>query len=437
MSQTTTQTNKTAFLPMVICCALFFIFGFVTWANGTLIPFLKLALNLETDLQAFFVTFASYIAYFFLALPSSWILRKVGFKNGLVIGMVVLGIGSLIFIPAADNRSYGLFLTGIFIQGSAMALLQTAVNPYLSIIGPIDSAASRISIAGLCNKGAGVLVPIIFGVLFLKNSEEVTAKLNATTDLVQKNAILDELLQRVHTPYIALAVIFVLFAILIKFVHLPDVNEDGDTSIADTEPVNNSVNVKTAAKTSIFQYPHLFLGAFAIFCCVAVEVMAGDGITTYGRELNIDADILRFSTTFTLFCMLVGYVFGVFAIPRLISQQLALRICAILGVLLTIISAFTEGYVSYYAVALLGLANSLMWPAIFPLGIKGLGKFTKTGSAIMIMGIAGGALVLPIYGFLKDKLQIDFQHSFLITMLPAYLYIIYFAIKGHKSGTNG
>ncbi|SFH17062.1 sugar MFS transporter [Pedobacter insulae] len=433
MSQTTNQTNKTAFLPMVICCALFFIFGFVTWANGTLIPFLKLALNLETDLQAFFVTFASYIAYFFLALPSSWILRKVGFKNGLVIGMVVLGIGSLIFIPAADNRSYGLFLTGIFIQGSAMALLQTAVNPYLSIIGPIDSAASRISIAGLCNKGAGVIVPIIFGVLFLKNSEEVTAKLNATTDLAQKNAILDELLQRVHTPYIALAVIFVLFAILIKFVHLPDVNEDGDESVVATK-ANSSI--AKSAKTSIFQYPHLFLGAFAIFCCVAVEVMAGDGITTYGRELNIDADILRFSTTFTLFCMLVGYVFGVFAIPRLISQQLALRLCAIFGVVLTIISAFTEGYVSYYAVALLGLANSLMWPAIFPLGIKGLGKFTKTGSAIMIMGIAGGALVLPIYGFLKDKMQIDFQHSFLITMLPAYLYIIYFAIKGHKAGTN-
>ncbi|MEJ5994279.1 sugar MFS transporter [Pedobacter sp. Du54] len=424
--------NKTALLPMVICCALFFIFGFVTWANGTLIPFLKLALNLETDLQAFFVTFASYIAYFFLALPSSWILQKVGFKNGLVIGMVILGVGSLIFIPAADNRSYGLFLTGIFIQGSAMALLQTAVNPYLSIIGPIDSAASRISIAGLCNKGAGVLVPIIFGVLFLKNSQEVTAKLNATTDLAQKNAILDELLQRVHTPYIALAVIFVLFAILIKFVHLPDVNEDGDESVESTSA---SANLKSA-KTNIFQFPHLFLGAFAIFCCVAVEVMAGDGITTYGRELHINADILRFSTTFTLFCMLVGYVFGVFAIPRLISQQLALRACAIFGVLLTIVSSFSEGYVSYYSVALLGLANSLMWPAIFPLGIKGLGKFTKTGSAIMIMGIAGGALVLPIYGFLKDKLQIDFQHSFMITMLPAYLYIIYFAIKGHKAGTK-
>ena len=427
--------NRTALLPMVICCALFFIFGFVTWANGTLIPFLKLALNLETDLQAFFVTFASYIAYFFLALPSSWILHKIGFKNGLVLGMVVLGVGSLVFIPAADNRSYGLFLTGIFIQGSAMALLQTAVNPYLSIIGPIDSAAARISIAGLCNKGAGVLVPIIFGILFLKNSEEVTAKINATTDINAKNAILDELLQRVHTPYIALAVIFVLFAILIKFINLPEVNEEEEVLEEVDAKENKYADVKFAKKTSVFQYPHLFLGAFAIFCCVAVEVMAGDGIATYGRELKIAPNLVRFSTSFTLICMLVGYVVGIVTIPKIVSQQMALRICATSGVVLSIISAFSSGYVSYYAVALLGLANSLMWPAIFPLGIKGLGKFTKTGSAIMIMGIAGGALVLPIYGFLKDTLHIDFQHAFLYTMLPAYLYIIYFAIKGHKAGT--
>lgn len=419
--------KSTALLPMIICCALFFIFGFVTWANGTLIPFLKLALDLETDLQAFFVTFASYIAYFFLALPSSWILQKIGFKNGLVLGMVILGVGSLIFIPAADNRSYGLFLTGIFIQGSAMALLQTAVNPYLSIIGPIDSAAARISIAGLCNKGAGVLVPIIFGVLFLKNSEETTAKINATTDINAKNAILDELLQRVHTPYIVLAVVFVLFAVLIKFVNLPEIEAEDDV-------IDESS--KTKAKSSVFQYPHLFLGAFAIFCCVAVEVMAGDGIATYGRELNINPNIVRFSTSFTLICMLVGYVIGIIAIPKIISQQMALRICAILGVTLTFVSAFSSGNLSFYSVALLGLANSLMWPAIFPLGIKGLGKFTKTGSAIMIMGIAGGALVLPIYGFLKDTLSIDFQHAFLYTLLPAYLYIIFFAVKGHKVGAR-
>jgi glucose/galactose transporter len=428
--KSTPTPSKTALVPMIICCALFFVFGFVTWANGTLIPFLKLALNLKTDLQAFFVTFASYIAYFFLALPASWILNKIGFKNGLIVGMIVLGLGSLVFIPAADNRSFALFLTGIFIQGSAMALLQTAVNPYLSIIGPIDSAAARISIAGLCNKGAGVMVPFILGVLFLNGTKEITAKLNATTDIAEKNAILDTLLQRVHTPYIALAVVFVLFAILIKFVNLPDVEAEDESEVVD------ETGHKTVTKTSIFQYPHLFLGALCIFFCVAVEVMAGDIINTYGRQLNIDPNIVRFSTSFTLICMLVGYVLGIIAIPRIISQQMALRICAILGVVFTCVSVFTSGNVSYYSVALLGLANSLMWPAIFPLGIKGLGKHTKTGSAIMIMGIAGGAIWPLVYGYLKDVLHIDFQHAFLYAMLPAYLYIIYFAVKGHTVGSK-
>ena len=164
----TSQSNKTT-KPLLIIVALFFIFGFVTWANGTLIPFFKLSFGLSNT-QAFFVTFASYIAYFFLALPSSWILKKTGFKNGIIFGLLILGLGSLVFIPAAQTRSFPLFLAGIFIQGAALALLQTAANPYLTIIGPIESAAKRISIAGICNKFAGMIVPIIMGSLFLKNA---------------------------------------------------------------------------------------------------------------------------------------------------------------------------------------------------------------------------------------------------------------------------
>ncbi|SPZ87482.1 L-fucose permease [Sphingobacterium multivorum] len=427
---TNPNVGKTAFRPMAICCGLFFILGFITWANGTLIPFLKIACNLETDLQAFFVTFASYIAYFFLALPSSVIIKKIGFQNGLVVSLIILGLGSLIFIPAADNRSYGLFLTGIFIQGSGMALLQTAVNPYLSIIGPIDSAAQRISIAGFFNKSAGIIVPILFGTLFLKDAQKVTAKLEATTDLVQKNAILDNLLQRVHTPYISLAIIFVAFAIFLKFTHLPEVDMD-----AEEESSVESGTV-AAKKTSIFQYPHLFLGALAIFFCVAVEVMAGDIIGVYARELKVDPFFTTYATAFTLSCMLIGYIIGIISIPRFVSQQMALRICTIIGITFTVISVFTTGTTSFIFVALLGIANSLMWPAIFPLGIKGLGKFTKTGSAIMIMGIAGGAIWPLIYGLLKDHLHIDFQHAFLYAMVPGYLYIMYFSIAGHKVGKN-
>ena len=425
----TTDLNKTT-KPLVIIVALFFIFGFVTWANGTLIPFFKLSFGLSNT-QAFFVTFASYIAYFFLALPSSWILKKIGFKNGIVFGLLLLGIGSLVFIPAAQTRSFPLFLTGIFIQGAALSLLQTAANPYLIIIGPIESAAKRISIAGIFNKFAGMIVPVIMGTIFLKNAGEIEKKIAASTG-IEKETILADVLSRVNTPYIVLAIIFCAFAVLIKYTHLPEVE------IAD----ENNIDAKGegSKRNSIFQYPHLFLGAFCIFVYVAAEVMAGDIISVYGKALGIAPDTAKYLTSLTLFSMLIGYVAGIFTIPKYISQQKALRICAILGILLCTLAFLTaSSHFSVIFIALLGLSNSLMWPAIFPLGINHLGKFTKTGSAIMIMGIAGGAIWPLIYGFLSDLplhggLGIPFHIAFYIAILPCYLYILFFAIRGHKIG---
>lgn len=416
--------KETYVIPMIIICALFFIFGFVTWANGTLIPFFKLSFGLS-DFQAFFVTFSSYMAYFFLALPSSWILKRIGFKNGLITGLMVLGLGSLLFIPAAKTNSFPLFLTGIFIQGSALALLQTASNPYLTIIGPIESAAKRISYAGICNKTAGIIVPIIMGSLFLKNASAIEKQIEAATG-IQKEQLLQEVLGRVNTPYIILAIVFCLFALVIKFSHLPEIQPEEDV-------VDNKSGEIIRHKT-IFQFPHLFLGAFCIFVYVAAEVMAGDIIGVYGRALGISADIAKFFTALTLSGMLIGYIAGIITIPRYISQQKALRICAILGLVFTVAAYFTSGYASVTFIALLGLANSLMWPAIFPLGISHLGKFTKTGSAIMIMGIAGGAIWPFLYAFLKDNLHLDFQLSYFITVLPCYIYILYFAVRGHKVG---
>ena len=426
----TNQPKSSVISPIVTIGALFFIFGFVTWANSTLIPFLKLACGLKTDFEAFLVTFASYIAYFFLALPSSWILKKLGFKNGLVIGLIILGIGSLVFIPAASSRSFGLFLTGIFIQGAALSLLQTASNPYISIIGPIESAAKRISIMGLCNKFAGIIVPIIMGTLFLKNASGIEAKINdAATTFSEKEALLTEVLGRVYMPYIVLAIVFVAFALFIKYSNLPEVD-------VDKEEIVEGEEVKTV-KTSIFQFPHLFLGAFCIFVYVAAEVMAGDIIGVYGKELGISPDISKYFTTLTLTSMLVGYFIGIATIPKYITQQAALKICAITGVIFVCAAYFTNGYTSVIFVGLLGLANSLMWPAIFPLGIKGLGKFTKTGSAIMIMGIAGGAIWPLIYGYLKDYAGMHFQLAFFVSVLPCYLYIWFFAVSGHKVGKKG
>ncbi len=416
------QNNRNA---IIIIGVLFFVFGFVTWLNGTLIPFLKLACQLENDIQAFFVTFAFYMAYFFLAIPSSIILKKTGFKNGMALGLFIMAIGSLIFIPAANTRTFGLFLTGLFIQGMGLALLQTASNPYISIIGPIESAAQRISIMGICNKIAGMLSPLILGALVLKNASGIEEQVNKATNISDKNDLLNQLAARVITPYIIMAVVLLLLAFMIKKSSLPEIDMDKEEVTANNGAV---------AKTNVFQYKHLLLGVLCLFLYVGVEVMAGDAIGTYGRQLGMPLDETKYFTTFTLFSMLAGYVIGIFTIPKYISQQKALAISAILGVIFSIAVFATKGYVAITFIALLGLANALMWPAIFPLAISGLGKFTKIGAALLIMGIAGGALLPLIYTSLKDKGILSNSASFLVCMLPSYLYIFYYAIKGYAAG---
>lgn len=408
---------------MVIIGILFFVFGFVTWLNGTLIPFLKLTCELKTDIQAFFVTFAFYMAYFFLAIPSSYILKITGFKNGMALGLLVMAAGSLIFIPAANTRSFALFLTGLFIQGMGLALLQTASNPYISIVGPIESAAKRISIMGICNKVAGMLSPIILGTLVLKNAGKLQMQLTAVTDAAAKHALLNEMAQRVITPYLIITVILLLLAFLIKRSSLPEINMEQDAAADDS-----------SERTSVFQYPHLMLGVLCLFLYVGVEVLAGDAIGTYGRELGMPLDQTKYFTTFTLFAMLTGYIAGIFTIPKYISQQKALAVSATLGTVFTLCVFLTTGYVAITFIALLGLANALMWPAIFPLAINGLGKFTKIGSALLVMGIAGGALLPLLYTALKDKGIFSNHASFLICTLPAYLYIFYYAVKGYAAG---
>ena len=410
---------------IVIIGILFFVFGFVTWLNGTLIPFLKIACELENDIQAFFVTFAFYMAYFFLAIPSSYLLKKTGFKNGMAWGLIVMALGSLVFIPAANARSFSLFLTGLFIQGAGLALLQTASNPYISIVGPIESAAKRISIMGICNKVAGILSPIVLGTLVLKNSNQLTAQLGATTDAATKNALLNEMAGRVIAPYIVMAIILFLLALMIQKSSLPEIDIDAE------EEASTAADTK---KQSVLHYPHLLLGVLCLFLYVGVEVLAGDAIGIYGNELGMPLEETKYFTSFTLFAMLVGYVIGIFAIPKYVSQQKALSLSAISGILFATGAFISQGYVAIVFIALLGLSNALMWPAIFPLAINGLGRFTKIGSALLVMGIAGGALMPLLYTGLKDEALISNHASFYICVLPSYLYILYYAIKGHKVG---
>jgi len=428
MNQTTTvaltqkQSNTKA---IFIIGVLFFIFGFVTWLNGTLIPFLKLACQLKNDIQAFFVTFSFYMAYFFLAIPSSWILKGTGYKKGMALGLFIMAVGSIIFIPAAQSRSFGLFLTGLFIQGTGLALLQTASNPYISIIGPIESAAKRISIMGICNKGAGMISPLIFGAIVLKNATPLETQINTTTDIAAKEVLLQELASRVITPYIIITILLLALTFMIWYSSLPEI---------DTDKNRDAVSPVSKNKTSVFQFPHLLLGVLCIFVYVGAEVLAGDAIGIYGRAEGLPLDITRYFTFFTLLAMLVGYVAGVLTIPKIISQQQGLRISAILGIIISVGIFITHGYASIVLIALLGLANALMWPAIFPLAIDGLGKFTKIGSALLIMGIAGGATIPLIYPALRVNAHLSNNFSFVITILPCYFYILYYAINGYRKG---
>ncbi|WP_242696430.1 sugar MFS transporter [Longitalea luteola] len=421
----TQRTNTTA---IFIIGFLFFIFGFITWLNGSLIQFLTLVCQLESDVQAFFVTFAFYMAYFFLAIPSSVILKRTGFKKGMALGLLVMAIGSLIFIPAAKERSFGLFLTGLFIQGMGLALLQTASNPYISIIGPIESAAKRISIMGICNKIAGISSPLILSAVLLKDANSLEQNINKATSIAEKEGLLNALSARVINPYIILAVVLAILAFLLLKSPLPE---------PPAEEEENTTTINTASnKKSIWEFPHLLLGALCIFLYVGVEVMAGDAIGIYGKAMGMPLEETKKFTSFTLAAMLVGYVIGIFTIPKLISQQTALRVSALLGIAFSIGVFVTSGYTAIIFIALLGLANALMWPAIWPLAIDKLGKFTKTGSALLVMGIAGGAIIPLIYASLKkeDGLNMPNHLAFFICMLPCYLYILYYAIKGHKAG---
>lgn len=419
MSNTTQTTSRRSYLISIGTIGiLFFIFGFVTWLNGTLIPFLKIACELS-NLQAYFVTFAFYISYLFMAPPSSLVLKKVGFKNGMALGLFIMAVGSLIFIPAAMNRTFGLFLTGLFVQGSGLALLQTASNPYITIIGPRESAAKRIAIMGIANKVAGTISPIILGAVILSGANQLMEQVSLVSG-AEKELMLDALANKVILPYVVMAIVLTLLAFMIRYAHLPEI----DPEVDDTEH-DPSVTTKNAW----YQYPHLLLGFLAIFFYVGVEVMAGDTIVLYGKSLGISLDMSRYFTSLTLISMVIGYIVGIIAIPKYLKQDKALAISAVLGMAFTLVALFANGFVSVLFIGLLGFANAMMWPSIWPLAIADLGKFTKSGSALLVMGIAGGAIIPVIYGSLVDVM--GNREAYMI-MLPLYLYIFYFAVKGNK-----
>lgn len=433
------SSKKNYVLSITIIGAFFFIFGFVTWLNGILIPYLKIACEL-TNFQSLFVAFAFYISYTVMALPSAWVLKKTGFKNGMMVGLMVMALGSLAFIPAAMTRTYGIFLLGLFIMGTGLAILQTASNPYITIIGPRETAARRISIMGICNKIAGAIAPIILAYFIFSDGDAFIKSLEGI-DEAARSVALDGLARRVIGPYAVMTIVLFLLGLMIRFAPLPEI---------ETEQDEDHLSTDGEGKKNIFHFPHLILGVITLFFYVGVEVIAGDTIIRYGQDIGVPIESAKYFTSLVLIGMVLGYVIGILLIPKVLSQKSLLTLSAVSGLAFTLLAIFVpvEAEMSFmfvdlmtfekvqlvlpytvFFVALLGVSNAIVWPAVWPLAIHGLGKFIKTGSALLIMGIAGGAILPLVWGYLTDVWSS--QQAYWIA-IPSYLFILYFSLYGHK-----
>lgn len=407
---------------------MFFIFGFVSWVNAILIPYFKIGCEL-TNFQSYLVAFAFYISYFIMSVPASYLLKAVGFKRGMMFGFWIMACGAFLFVPAAFTRTYSIFLSGLFTLGTGLAILQTAANPYITILGPKERAAQRISIMGICNKGAGILAPLAFAAVILRPGDNELFKSIPLMDEASRAVTLDELIRRVIIPYTVVGTVLLLLGLFIRYSPLPEI---------DTEHESEELAKANAGKLSVFQFPHLVLGAIAIFLHVGTQVIAIDTIIGYATSMNIPLLEAKVFPSYTLTAAICGYLLGIVAIPKLIKQTNMLRLCTLLGTILTILIVTTGGEIlllghrtdpSIWFVVALGLPNALIWAGIWPLALEGLGKYTKDGSGLLIMGLSGNAILPLLYGTFADLYNVKAAYW---VLFPCYLYLVYYAFKGHK-----
>lgn len=422
-------SERETFISMLIVGVLFFIFGFVTWVNSILIPYFKIACQLS-NFQSYLVAFAFYISYFIMSVPSSYLLKTIGFKRGIMLGLWVMAVGAFIFIPAALSRTYETFLLGLFTIGTGLAILQSAANPYVTVLGPKDKAAKRISIMGICNKSAGILAPLLFASVVLKVTDSELFKQLPLMDAQQRNEALDSLIRRVIVPYAFMGLLLLGLGVFIRYSPLPEI---------DTEHESSELAHVNSGKKNIFQFPHLILGALAIFLHVGTQVIAIDTIIGYANSMHITLMEAKVFPSYTLFATICGYLMGIVLIPRYISQVNTLRVCTMLGTIFTLLIVFAQGKVSLlghvadisiWFVVLLGLANSMIWAGIWPLALSDLGRFTKLGASVMIMGLCGSAILPLLYGHFADLF--DVKKAYWV-LFPCYLYLVFYAFYGHKT----
>ncbi len=415
-------------LSISIIALLFFIFGFTTWINAILIPYFKVACELNNT-QSLLVAFAFYIAYLVMAVPAATLLEKVGFKRGIMIGLWIMAAGALVFIPAAFSRTYGIFLIGLFSIGTGLAILQPAANTYITILGSKERAAQLMSIMGVFNKTAGIIAPLLLAAAILRPTDNELFKQIPLMDEVTRNGVLDEVIKRVIVPYACTAVVLFLMGLFIRYSVLPEI---------DTNKENKTEAAVNSEKTSIMQFPHVILGTLAIFLHVGSQVTGINTVIAYAQSINIPLLEAKVFPSYILGVTMFGFLMGIVLIPRFMNHLNVLRICTTSATVLTFVFFIVGGEVTFlghtshpsiWILVILGLSNSLMWSTIWPLALDGLGRFTKKGGSVLIMGLCGSALVPIAYGYFADHFSL--YHAYWV-LLPCYLYLVFYAFRGYK-----
>ncbi len=416
-------------LSVGLIAVMFFVFGFVTWINAILIPYFKLAFELN-HFQSYLVAFAFYIAYLVMSLPSGILLKRCGFKNGMMLGFFVMAVGALLFVPAGALRSYPVFLSGLFSIGVGLSVLQTAANPYVTILGDKERAAQRFSIMGICNKLAGIIAPLLFAAIILKPEDQELLESLKTLNAVDKEIASTHLLGRVMIPYAVVSAVLAALGLMIKFSPLPEINTESDISDEDAKQVTD--------KKSILEFPYLVLGSVAIFFHVGSQVIAVDSIINYVQSTGVSFLAAKNFPSYTLTATIIGYLLGIVLIPKFFSQLIALRFCTCLGLLLSIGMVFISGSadlfgyqtdITVWFLVLMGFANSMIWAGVWPLALSNLGKFLKIGASLLVMALCGNAILPVIYGYFADK--VGLKEAYLV-LLPCYAYLIFYAFWGFK-----
>ncbi|MBP6065871.1 glucose/galactose MFS transporter [Bacteroides sp.] len=401
-----TKSTKNFALPLAFIGIMFFAIGFALGINSFLIPVLQGSLGI-TSAESYLIIAATFVPFLIFGYPASMTIKKIGYKRTMSLSFLMFAVAFGLFIPSASYESFHLFLFAAFVSGTANAFLQASVNPYITILGPIDSAAKRISIMGICNKLAWPVAPAFLAFLIGKSMN-------------------DTVISDLFLPFYVIIAVFIVLGLISLMAPLPEVKAAGE----DGNDEENACPY-AAKKTSVWQFPHLLLGCLALFLYVGVETVSLGTLVDYAASLGLPNPEIYASVS--PIGIVIGYICGIIFIPKYISQATALKICSVIAIVGSLLVVITPADISIYFLALLALGCSLMWPALWPLAMADLGKFTKAGSSLLIMAMAGGAVIPTLFGYFKDIAGA--QNAYWVC-LPCFVFILYYGIAGYKIRTK-